>query len=142
MGHPWFGLGFLNTGKSTCQFSFLQLASSKLLEAPVPLRHAFLHPSHPGTLEAPVLAVCPFLHSAPLGMLEARAPAECTFLHSLPLGALEAHRTVSLPRSPRMNLKTSGRLLLGAVMNRDTATGHVTRPYVYSSLFLIVSSLV
>ena len=29
-----------------------------------------------------------------------------------------------------------------AVTNRDTATGHVTGPYVYSSLFLIVSSLV
>ena len=29
-----------------------------------------------------------------------------------------------------------------SVTNRDTATSHVTGPYVYSSLFLIVSSLV
>src|ERR1700677_4472554 len=31
---------------------FLQLASSKLLEAPVPPWHPFPHPSHPGMLEA------------------------------------------------------------------------------------------
>ena len=128
----WFGL-LKHCGKSTCQFSFLQLASSKLLEAPVPLRHAFLHPSHPGTLEAPVLAGCPFLHPAPLGMLEARAPAECTFLHSLPLGALEAHRTVSLPRSPGMNLKTSGRLLLGAAV-RLLSLSHLQSENVHSFL--------
>ena len=75
---------------------FLRLASSELLEAPVPLRHVFLRPSHPGTLEAPALTRRPFLRPAPSGTLEATAPTERTFLRSLPSGTLEALRPLSL----------------------------------------------
>src|ERR1700677_2706764 len=42
-----------------------------MLEAPVPRRHSFLHPSHPGMLEAPVPKRHNFLHPSSSGMLEA-----------------------------------------------------------------------
>src|ERR1700677_1366723 len=69
---------------------FLQLASSKLLEAPVPPWHPFPHPSHPGMLEAPVPRRHSFLHPSHPGMLEAPMPKRHNFLHPSSSGMLEA----------------------------------------------------
>ena len=59
------------------------------------------------------------------------------------LSPMELANSIVTPKYDLWTLLThipNGHMI--AVMNCDTATGHVTGPYVYSSLFLIVSSLV
>jgi len=127
---------------------FLQLASSKLLEAPVPPWHPFPHPSHPGMLEAPVPRRHSFLHPSHPGMLEAPVPKRHNFLHPSSSGMLEAssgsgtdarYAWSSLPSSPMSRDRPkqfksedtrtgTERTLKGSIGNIWGVSHHIIRP--------------
>ena len=64
-------------------------------------------------------------------------------LHDMPV-TCKIKRSCEVVVKPQIIGKQLGRSLVKtqAVMNRDTATGHVTGPYVYNSIVSLCSSLV